>query len=294
MYIRTGVRKLAPGTDRWQAGLACRAGGAGAQCGAQCDLSNRCHYAGVYVIEALLAGAAIGAVLGFVGAGGAMLAVPLLIYIFGFSANAATTAALAVVMSAATAGLIPKLKSKDVLIREALIISSIGFTTNVGLSLVAYRIPDENIKTGFVFVLVLAASSMLIKPITGVEKRIPILWLIVISLIIGAMTGLFGVGGGFLAIPILVLFFKNPQAKAAGTSLLIIAVNSLIAFFAHYKSWGDVNWEIPLIMALSAILISRIASMRGSKVDPKLLRTAFAYLLYSIATYTLIQTWFIS
>lgn len=125
----------------------------------------------MYIVEALFAGAAIGAVLGFVGAGGAMLSVPILIYIFGFSANAAATAALAIVMSAATAGLIPKLKSKDVLIREALIISSIGFLTNVGLSLIAYRISEESIKTGFVFVLITAATSMLIKPITGVEKE---------------------------------------------------------------------------------------------------------------------------
>lgn len=248
----------------------------------------------MYIVEALFAGAAIGAVLGFVGAGGAMLSVPILIYIFGFSANAAATAALAIVMSAATAGLIPKLKSKDVLIREALIISSIGFLTNVGLSLIAYRISEESIKTGFVFVLITAATSMLIKPITGVEKRVPLLWLIVISLIIGAMTGLFGVGGGFLAIPILVLFFKNPQAKAAGTSLLIIALNSLIAFLAHYKSWGDVDWNTPLIMAFSAIFISRIASMRSSKSDPKILRTAFAYLLYAIAIFTFVQTWFIA
>ncbi|MDA2962227.1 MAG: sulfite exporter TauE/SafE family protein [Actinomycetota bacterium] len=248
----------------------------------------------MYIIEALLAGAAIGAVLGFVGAGGAMLAVPILIYIFGFSASAATTAAIAVVMTAAAAGLIPKLKSKDVLISEAFIISALGLVTNVGLSLIAYRLPSDGIKTGFSLVLIIAASSMLIKPVSGSEKKVPIIWLIVISLIIGAITGLFGVGGGFLATPILVLFFKNSMAKAVGTSLLIIALNSVIAFFAHYKSWAEIDWQIPFIMAISAVIVSRLASMRGSIADPKFLRTSFAYLLYAISIFTFVQTWFIS
>lgn len=246
------------------------------------------------ILGALVAGGAIGAVLGFVGAGGAMLSVPLLIYIFAFTPIAATTAALAVVISAAISGLLPKLKSREVLIREALIISSVGLITNVGFSVIAHRLSDVVITTGFSLVLIVAGTSMLIKPITGSEKKVPILWLITISLIIGSITGLFGVGGGFLAIPILVLFFKNTQAKAAGTSLLIIVLNSIIAFFAHYKSWGEVNWTVPIAMSISAVMVARIASMRSSVANPVVLRKAFAYLLYAISLFTLLQTWFIS
>ena len=74
------------------------------------------------IIAGLIAGAFIGAVLGFIGAGGAMLSIPILLYIFDFTPQAATTAALAVVLLAAVSGLLPKLKTGDVLIKEALVI----------------------------------------------------------------------------------------------------------------------------------------------------------------------------
>ena len=246
------------------------------------------------ILGALLSGVFIGSVLGFVGAGGAMLSVPILIYLFDFTAPSATTAALAIVIAAATSGLIPKFKSKDVLVKEAIIISAIGSAANVGFSLNIDSFNDQFIKSGFALVLIIAATSMLIKPVVGTEKKVPLLWLLLISLVIGTMTGLFGVGGGFLAIPILVLFFKTSAVKAAGTSLLIIVLNSIIAFLSHYAIWDQVNWKLPIIMALSAVVIARLASIKASSVNPLILKRAFAYLLFAISAFTLIQSWIIS
>jgi uncharacterized membrane protein YfcA len=246
------------------------------------------------ILGALLSGVLIGSVLGFVGAGGAMLSVPILIYLFNFTAPNATTAALAIVIAAATSGLIPKFKSKDVLVKEAIIISAISTVANVGFSLNIESFSDEFIKSGFALVLIIAATSMLIKPVVGSEKKVPLLWLLLISLVIGTMTGLFGIGGGFLAIPILVLFFKTSAVKAAGTSLLIIVLNSIIAFLAHYAIWDKVNWKLPIIMALSAVVIARLAAIKASSVNPLMLKRAFAYLLFAISAFTLVQTWIIS
>ena len=246
------------------------------------------------IIGGLIAGGFIGAVLGFIGAGGAMLSVPILLYVFGFTPQTATTAALAVVLSAAISGLLPKIKSKEVLFREALVIWALGLTTNIAFSILAYRLSDSVLTTGLALVLIVAGSSMLIKPIAGTEKRVPLVWLILISLVIGMLTGLFGIGGGFLAIPILVLFFKVPQGKAAGTSLAIIAINSITAFFGHYRSWDDVDWKIPLVMAVAAVTIARMASIKSGQLNPTLLKKGFAILLYSIAAFTLLQTWVIA
>jgi uncharacterized membrane protein YfcA len=243
------------------------------------------------IIGGLLAGGFIGAVLGFIGAGGAMLSVPILLYIFDFTPQAATTAALAVVLAAAISGLLPKIKSKEVLFKEAFVIWALGLVTNIGFSVIAHRLSDSVITTGFAIVLVVAGTSMLIKPIAGTEKKVPLIWLVVISLVIGSITGLFGIGGGFLAIPILVLFFKNPQGKAAGTSLAIIALNSITAFFGHYQVWPDVTWTVPIAMAISAVVIARFASIKSGQVNPAILKKAFAYLLYSIAILTIAQTW---
>jgi uncharacterized membrane protein YfcA len=246
------------------------------------------------IIAGLIAGGFIGAVLGFIGAGGAMLSVPMLLYVFDFTPQTATTAALAVVLSAAISGLLPKIKSKEVLYREALIIWALGLTTNITFSILAYRLSNSVLTTGLALVLIVAGSSMLIKPIAGTEKRVPLAWLILISLVIGMLTGLFGIGGGFLAIPILVLFFKVPQGKAAGTSLAIIAINSITAFFGHYRSWDDVDWKIPLVMAVAAVIVARLASIKSGQLNPVLMKKGFAVLLYSIAVFTLLQTWVIS
>ena len=246
------------------------------------------------IIGGLLAGGFIGAVLGFIGAGGAMLSVPILLYIFDFTPQAATTAALAVVLAAAISGLLPKIKSKEVLFKEAFVIWGLGLITNLGFSIVAHRLSDAVITTGFSMVLVTAGTMMLIKPIAGTEKKVPFFWLVVISLVIGSMTGLFGIGGGFLAIPVLILFFKNPQGKAAGTSLAIISLNTVTAFFGHYQSWSEVNWSTPIAMAIAAVVVARFASIKSGQMNPTILRKAFAFLLYSIAAFTLLQTWVIA
>ena len=243
------------------------------------------------LIAALAAGSFIGAVLGFVGAGGAMLSVPILMYLFDFNPKEATTAALAVIFLAALSGAIPKARNKQILYRDALVISGLGTATNIGFSLVVDRLPDAFITTGFALVLLFAGASMLKNPKYESHTRMPISILIMASLVIGSMTGLFGIGGGFLAIPILVLFFGTPQAIAAGTSLAIIAMNSLISFLGHHALWDSVDWHVPILMAIAAVLIAQIASHFSSKTNPNILRKAFAYLLFSISLFTFLHTW---
>lgn len=240
------------------------------------------------IIIALLSGGFIGAVLGFIGAGGAMVSVPILLYLFDFTPVAATTAALAIVFLAAVAGLGPKFKSKDVLIKEALTIWLLGLTTNIGFGLVVAEIPDQLILIGFSIVLIGAAYSMLKGPINdSLEKRMPIWALISLSLLIGTLTGLFGIGGGFLAIPVLVLFFHTPQNKAAGTSLLIIALNCLTALLAKFSIWQNIDWGYPLLISIAAVIVARLASKLAAKTPTVHLKRGFAFLLIALAGFTL-------
>lgn len=241
------------------------------------------------IFGALLAGGFIGAVLGFIGAGGAMLSVPILIYLFDFTPHQATTAALAVVFLAALSGVLPKMRSKEILYRDALVIWAIGLVTNLGFSSISESFSDTFITAGFALVLIVAGTSMLRKPFTDTHQRIPVSVLIIVSLVIGAMTGIFGIGGGFLAIPVLVLFFGTPANVAAGTSLLIISLNSITALLGHYRAWGDVQWHIPSLMAISAVIVASASSHFGNISSPQLLRRAFAYLLFAVAGFTLLQ-----
>lgn len=243
------------------------------------------------IFGALLAGSFIGAVLGYVGAGGAMLGVPILIYIFSYTPHHATTASLAIVGLAAASGAIVKARNKEILYRDALIIWSIGLITNIGFSSISDKFSENFITTGFALVLFLAGISMLRPPFKDTHTRMPVSILIFISLLIGTITGLFGIGGGFLAIPILVLFFGTPQKVASGTSLVIIALNSITALFGHYRLWDEVKWSVPAAMALSAIVISNLASRKGSRDSSANTKRYFTALLIAVALFTLGQTW---
>jgi hypothetical protein len=246
------------------------------------------------IVGALLAGGLIGAVLGFVGAGGAMLSVPILTNFFNFSPQQATTAALAVVFLAALSGSLPKMKSKEILYRDALIIWAIGLVTNLGFSSIASDLPDKFITVGFSMVLLLASYSMFRNPFTNIQRRIPLSILILISLFVGAITGLFGIGGGFLVIPALVLFFGTPQNVAAGTSLLVISLNSITALLGHNAMWSEVDWHVPIFMSVGAIVMASASSHFGRVSSPALLRKAFATLLLFVAGFTLLQALLLS
>jgi uncharacterized membrane protein YfcA len=88
-----------------------------------------------------------------------------------------------------------------------------------------------------------------------------------------------------------VLAFNTPQNKAAGTSLMIIVLNSVIAILAHQSSWNQINWKTPLFMAISAVFIGQLAGKKSATTNPALLRKSFAALLFSIAAFTIIETW---
>jgi uncharacterized membrane protein YfcA len=247
------------------------------------------------IAVALASGAFVGSVLGLVGAGGAMLTVPILLYLFHYSAIHATTASLAVVFIAALFSVIPKARSNDVLYREAFSVWALGLVTNLGGSVLAKHIAPSFITGGFAIILILAGSSMSLGAVGDrPERKVPFVLLLVISLVIGAMTGVFGIGGGFLAIPVLVLFFHTPHNKAAGTSLLIIALNCFTSFVGHHSIWHEVRWSIPIAIAISAVIVSTVASHFSKRVPVALLRQAFAGVLYAIAIFTILKTWFLA
>jgi uncharacterized membrane protein YfcA len=246
------------------------------------------------ILGALIAGVFIGSVLGFVGAGGAMLAVPILIYGFGFEPSVASTAALAVVGAAALSGASAKIKKKEIYYRDAFVIWAIGLTTNLSFANLVDDLPEDFIAIGFSLVIIFAGLSMLGSPLTTMTKRMSWPVLIAISLLIGSITGLFGIGGGFLVIPVLVLGFGAPQSIAAGTALLVIAINSITALIGRHALVGEVSWELPLAMGVSAVVIAQIASRIKLPIADSKLRKVFAYFLFTVAAFSLIERIFIA
>jgi uncharacterized membrane protein YfcA len=240
---------------------------------------------------------AIGAVLGLIGAGGAVVAVPAFIYLFGFTPLEATTASLAVVAVSAATGAIPRFRLGQVHLRQALLFWGLGIIGTFGGARLATVIPEPVIVTGFAFVMLGAAVAMwrksAISEPTGDRHAAP--WLLpVVAIAIGLLTGIFGVGGGFLIVPALVLVFGFPFGIATGTSLVVVALNSLTALAFKYDTWSLIPWHIPLLVIVGGLIGSVAASTLNTGVSQRLLERAFAVLLVVLAAWMALETLMLS
>lgn len=244
-------------------------------------------------VAALVVGLLIGAVLGLIGAGGAIVAVPAFVYLFGFSALEATTASLAVVAASAASGVIPRLRQRQVHVRQALLFWAIGLAGTFAGTRLAAVLAESLILVGFAVVMLAAAVAMWRKSSRPQpdDPRTAAVWLlVVVALGIGLLTGLFGVGGGFLIVPALVLVFGFPFATAVGTSLLVVALNSVSALAFKYQSWADISWQVPLLMIVGGLVGSFLASTFNVGISQRLLERAFAVLLVALAIWMSVET----
>jgi uncharacterized membrane protein YfcA len=238
-------------------------------------------------------GMAIGAVLGLIGAGGAVVAVPAFIYVFGFSPLEATTASLAVVAVSAASGSVPRFRLGQVHLRQALLFWGLGIVGTLAGSRLSTVLPESLIIAGFAVVMLGAAVAMWRKSSAaesgGPRHTAP--WLLpVVAIAIGLLTGVFGVGGGFLIVPALVLVFGFPFGVAAGTSLVVVALNSVTALVFKYDTWNQIPWHIPLLVIVGGLIGSVVASTLNGRVSQRLLERSFAALLVVLAAWMAIDT----
>jgi uncharacterized protein len=241
-------------------------------------------------------GVAIGGVLGLIGAGGAVVAVPAFIYLFGFSPLEATTASLAVVAVSAASGSVPRFRLGQVHLRQALLFWGLGIIGTFAGARLATVLPEPVIVAGFAVVMLGAAVAMWRKS-SAVEptgERQAARWLLpVVAMGIGLLTGIFGVGGGFLIVPALVLVFGFPFGVATGTSLVVVALNSLTALVFKYDTWDQIPWQIPLLVIVGGLVGSVVASSLNTGLSQRLLERAFALLLVVLAAWMVIETFVI-
>jgi uncharacterized membrane protein YfcA len=109
------------------------------------------------------------------------------------------------------------------------------------------------------------------------------------GVVVGFLTGLFGVGGGFLIIPALTLLLGLPMATAVATSLVIIVINSAAGFTAHLSD-APIDVSIAIAFTLAAVLGSLAAGHLAPRLPGKRLRRWFAYLVLAVAAYVIAQT----
>lgn len=243
------------------------------------------------ILEGVLLGILIGLVLGTIGAGGAILAVPGLIAVMGLSPVAATTSSLVIVGAAAVAGFIPRLKTKTVDVKLGLTFSALGiFGTYLGTQLVSV-VPASAQVTLFALLMFGSALAMWRGSVPESDSEPESQWLLVflVASTIGLLTGLLGVGGGFLIVPALVLILKVPTKIATGTSLVAIASTSAIAIMMRFEYWDLVPVAPISAFTLAAIVSSFLAAPLAQKQNARTLQKAFAIFVTLTASAILVS-----
>jgi uncharacterized membrane protein YfcA len=253
------------------------------------------------VTAALVFGAVIGLLLGLLGGGGSILAVPALVYGADQPLAAAVPTSMLVVGISSAAALLPRLRARQIRWRIAALVGGAGAGTAFAGAAVNRLLDPRVVLIGFAALMVAAALRMLrgdcgtggdcALPGGGVNWRGCLPKSVGTGLAVGFLTGLFGVGGGFLLVPALVLLLGLPMAAALGTSLVVIVLNSAAGFAAH-AGGAAIDYRITAAFTLAAIAGSLTAGRLTTRLPADRLRPAFAYLVLAVAALVVAQALF--
>jgi len=245
----------------------------------------------------------IGLVLGLIGGGGSILTVPILVYLLAINPVTATAYSLFVVGATSLVGALKNIKNKQVDFRTAFVFAVPAFIAVYATRMyVVPAIPDHlftlfdyevtkniGIMLFFAIIMVVSAISMILNNNNGKEEvaekvsyNYPLI--IIEGIAVGLLTGIVGAGGGFLIIPALVLLAKLPMKKAVATSLLIIAIKSLIGFIGDIQNM-EIEWVFLLIFTGLSIVGIFIGIYLSNFIDGKKLKKSFGWFVLVMGVY---------
>lgn len=250
----------------------------------------------------------IGISLGLIGGGGSILTVPVLVYLFQVAPVQATSYSLFVVGTTSLVGAFNNYRRQQVSIRTALLFGLTSVTTvYLTRKFLVPVIPETLLSVNgflltrsvlmmvlFALLMVLASVSMIRsgsrppEAETVAQENHALLPLMAYGLGIGLVTGLLGAGGGFLLIPALVLLVGLPMKKAVGTSLFIIALNSLIGFTGDL---GQMQIEWPFLLTITGIAVGGIlfGTYLGKFISGAKLKKGFGWFVLVMGIYILLK-----
>lgn len=239
---------------------------------------------------ALPFGLAIGLSLGLVGGGGSILAVPVLVYVIGEPVRQATTESLLIVGVTALIGGLDQARGGRVRWRIAGGFGAGGVVGAIAGTAANSLANATSILFAFALVMLVAAYAMLRRTGEHTDESIDVrgrtLWLRVVpaGVGVGFLTGFFGVGGGFVIVPALVLLLGLPMPVAVGTSLLVIALTSASALAAHLVH-GSIGWTVAAVFTAAAIGGTLAGSRLGARLSTVRLTQIFAGLIVAVALF---------
>lgn len=235
----------------------------------------------------------VGATLGLLGGGGSILTVPILVYVVGLDAHEAIALSLLVVGVTSAAALVGHARAGRVRFQVGLVFGATSMIGAYGAGQVAHLLPATFLLVAFGAMMLVTAVAMMRRgggdeSVDRVEPRLPILAIVAEGLVVGALTGLVGAGGGFVVVPALVLLGKLPMRTAVGTSLLVITMNSFAALAGHAAS-VSIDWPLAIVLTTMAVVGSVLGARFASRVPQALLKRGFAWLVVVMAIFVLMQ-----
>ncbi len=253
---------------------------------------------------ALPLGALIGLSLGALGGGGSILTVPALVYLLGQEPHTATTSSLLIVGGSSLIALVPHARAGRVRAGQGLVFGVLGIVGSFAGSTLSSRVPPHLLLLAFAGLVLLVAALMLRRAGRARAEEQPadaepagvalrrglngrrVAQLLAAATVVGLFTGFFGVGGGFVLVPALVLALEFPMPTAVGTSLLVICVNSVTALAFRAGGGWDINWPVVGTFVLAAMAASLLGGRVAGRVSSRRLTIAFALLLVAVGVYT--------
>jgi uncharacterized membrane protein YfcA len=254
----------------------------------------------VIVVATVGLGLLIGLTMGALGGGGAVLTVPALVHVVGLDVQAATTSSLVIVGISALTAALAHARSGRVRWKVGALFAAIGIAAGVAGTAANRLVHPDVLLLAFAAVVLLAAVAMLAgsraprpapPPLTDPAPATPrwtagrIASIVGAALLVGFMTGFFGVGGGFVIVPALVLALGMPMPQAVATSLVVISLNSGAALLARAGT-TDLDWAVVLPFTAATVAGSLGGKLVTDRVSSAALTRTFAVLLIAVAVYT--------
>ncbi|MBK6954905.1 MAG: sulfite exporter TauE/SafE family protein [Actinomycetales bacterium] len=263
-------------------------------------------------------GLVTGAVMGALGGGGAILTIPVLIYVLGMPPHDATTASLVIVGVSAASTAVSHVRGGTARLLDAVVLAVVGIVGTYAGSLASAAVPAAVLVVLLASLLAVVGGLMVRQTPGGADddpdvaiatgeaasgasgvvgasgntagsgstaRRLgPIA---AVGVGVGLLTGFFGVGGGFAIVPALTLVLGYSMRAAIGTSLLVIALNSATALAARLVQGASLDWPLVATFTVGAILGGLLGGRLARRASPQALRRGFAVLLFLVAAYML-------
>ncbi|MFN8493602.1 MAG: sulfite exporter TauE/SafE family protein [Caldilineaceae bacterium] len=236
----------------------------------------------------LILGFAIGLSLGFLGGGGSILTVPALVYIVGQSPQAAVTASLLIVGANSAMGAFFHRTQGTQNWRVALLFGGSGMLTAYFAAGLSKLLPSTVLMILFASLMMVVGAFMILSKPPATQNQTGRGWLITVvsGAGIGVLTGFLGVGGGFLIVPALVMLVGLPIRQSVGTSLIIIAMNSLAGLLGHLHGMS-IDLTVVALFVAAGLAGSLLGARLAKVTKPEQLRTSFATFVILLAVFLL-------